>query len=770
MLEILRKYRIIVIEDTLELAVDPMRKLGYNIERMKTRSVITRIEAELPPEEALRTGLRLGESVLIVGEVRGSIRGDEEILVVENGLMKRVPIKDLEGKDIKKLLVPTLDKNFKISLAPITSFIKHPPRQKLFKIVTRTGREVTVTEDHSLFTTNGFDVLPIETSKLKVGDKILIPSNLPYGFNDIDTLNLLELLPEFRVVNAEPYIRRAISKLKWKKASKTCGVRDIYVYLRKGTQHTNIPVETFKILMKESGVDYSLDNLRVKKGSSNTLPAILPLTEEFCKFLGYYISEGYITNTSVTITNSNEEIIEDVISISKKLFGVKPYVREVKGLGKSKQIQISSAPLAHLLLKLGCGRIGKEKRVPPLIYGLSQKKICAFLTGLFSGDGSFTSTNKSGNEIEFVSSSKKLVEDVAYLLLTLGIVAKIRREKVWKVKLRRRDDIKKFLQKINFVNSPKKSIIERGYTHSAVNVVTFDKKDLENIKLPRKYRHLKRFCRCSKYYLQELVKDKKIKWDEKIVKFANGEFYLDEIKEIKEIKLDPPEPVYDLSINPSENFIGGFGGIILHNSEALALFEAMRIGALANVVAGTVHAESPYGVYDRIVHDLGVPPTSFKACDLIVICSMLRSPDGLHRFRRVVELTEVRKHWKEDPEAEGGFVPLMQYSAKEDRLKPTDVLIDGESWVLNEIAKKVREWHGAWDLVWDNILLRAKIKETMVDFALKLNRPEILEADWSVEANEMFHLICDKVREEVGSLDSKLIYERWLDWFKRRLK
>ncbi|MFN3622142.1 MAG: ATPase, T2SS/T4P/T4SS family, partial [Nitrososphaerales archaeon] len=79
--------------------------------------------------------------------------------------------------------------------------------------------------------------------------------------------------------------------------------------------------------------------------------------------------------------------------------------------------------------------------------------------------------------------------------------------------------------------------------------------------------------------------------------------------------------------------------------EAKALFEAMRIGALANVVAGTIHGESAYGVFDRVVNDLGVPPTSFKATDVITICNMLRSPDGLHRFRRVVEVTEVRKHW-----------------------------------------------------------------------------------------------------------------------------
>ncbi|MCS7106297.1 MAG: ATPase, T2SS/T4P/T4SS family, partial [Candidatus Aenigmarchaeota archaeon] len=204
--------------------------------------------------------------------------------------------------------------------------------------------------------------------------------------------------------------------------------------------------------------------------------------------------------------------------------------------------------------------------------------------------------------------------------------------------------------------------------------------------------------------------------------------------------------------------------------ESTVLFEAMRIGALANVVAGTIHGESPYGVYDRVVHDLGVAPTSFKAIDLITICNMLRSPDGLHRFRRVVELTEVRKHWKQDPLDEGGFVPLMQYSAKEDRLKPTDTLIEGESYVLNEIAKRVREWHGRWDDVWDNILLRAKVKQSLVDYAEKLNRPEILEADFVCDANEMFHLISEQVRQEVGALDSKMIYEKWIEWLKSRLK
>ncbi|MFH8119995.1 MAG: type II/IV secretion system ATPase subunit [Candidatus Aenigmatarchaeota archaeon] len=208
----------------------------------------------------------------------------------------------------------------------------------------------------------------------------------------------------------------------------------------------------------------------------------------------------------------------------------------------------------------------------------------------------------------------------------------------------------------------------------------------------------------------------------------------------------------------------------VRSKESAVLFEAMRIGALANLVAGTIHGESAYGVYDRVVNDLGLVPTSFKALDIIVISNVLKSPDGLKKFRRVVEVVEVRKKWKEDPYSEGAFVPLLTYSASEDSLKPTDVLLNGESEVLNQISKKVKEWYGAWDKVWENILLRGKIKQTMVEYAEKLNRLDILEAEYVVEANEAFHLISEEVLNEKGELISEEIYRRWLNWFEKRLK
>jgi len=229
----------------------------------------------------------------------------------------------------------------------------------------------------------------------------------------------------------------------------------------------------------------------------------------------------------------------------------------------------------------------------------------------------------------------------------------------------------------------------------------------------------------------------------------------------------PAEEVIRTSLRLGDSclFVGEIRSV-----ESKALFEAMRIGALANVVAGTIHGESAYGVFDRVVNDLGVPTTSFKAVDFVIICNKLRTADGLRTFRRVVELTEVRKHWKTDPVDEKGFVDLLEYHSTEDTLKPTDTLINGESYVLNQIASRVPGWAGKWDQVWSNILLRAKILETIVEIANKTNKKDLLEAETTVKANQMFHIMAENIKKEVGFVDSDRVYSEWLEWFKKYSK
>ncbi|MFH1332147.1 MAG: type II/IV secretion system ATPase subunit [archaeon] len=208
----------------------------------------------------------------------------------------------------------------------------------------------------------------------------------------------------------------------------------------------------------------------------------------------------------------------------------------------------------------------------------------------------------------------------------------------------------------------------------------------------------------------------------------------------------------------------------IRSKEALALYEAMRIGALANVVAGTIHGDSPYGVFDRVVNDLQVPRTSFKATDVIIIANPIKSPDGLHRWRRVMSITEVRKHWEDDPLRERGFVDLMKYNSKTDTLEPTDDLINGDSEVLKAIAGNVKDWVGNWAAVWDNVMLRAKVKEKLVQYSEKMNMPDLLEAEFVILCNDQFHRISDEIREETGGIDTKQILNEWEEWLKKKIK
>ncbi|MBW6442623.1 Flp pilus assembly complex ATPase component TadA [Patescibacteria group bacterium] len=204
--------------------------------------------------------------------------------------------------------------------------------------------------------------------------------------------------------------------------------------------------------------------------------------------------------------------------------------------------------------------------------------------------------------------------------------------------------------------------------------------------------------------------------------------------------------------------------------EAQALYEAMRVGALANVVAGTIHGASPYGVFDRVVNDLEVPATSFKATDIIAVANPIKTPDGLHSFKRLVSISEVRKHWKEDPLEEKGFVDLLRYNVETDQLEPTEDLINGDSEIIKNIAADVKGWAGNWDAVWDNIQLRSRIKEELVKKSDQINNPRILEAEFSTLSNQVFHRISDEIRQEIGLPVGDRVFSEWQKWLNQEIK
>ncbi|MDJ1431441.1 type II/IV secretion system ATPase subunit [Halostagnicola sp. A-GB9-2] len=77
----------------------------------------------------------------------------------------------------------------------------------------------------------------------------------------------------------------------------------------------------------------------------------------------------------------------------------------------------------------------------------------------------------------------------------------------------------------------------------------------------------------------------------------------------------------------------------IRGEEARVLYEAMRVGANANAVLGTIHGDGAADVYERVVSDLKVEPSSFGATDLVVTVQSYRTGEG--KKRRLARIEEV---------------------------------------------------------------------------------------------------------------------------------
>ncbi len=187
----------------------------------------------------------------------------------------------------------------------------------------------------------------------------------------------------------------------------------------------------------------------------------------------------------------------------------------------------------------------------------------------------------------------------------------------------------------------------------------------------------------------------------------------------------------------------------------------MRIGAVGNVVMGTIHGESAYSIWDRVVNDLGVPTTSFKATDFAIVSAPIRFKGSLKRFRRLIEITEVKKHWEKDPDKEGGLLQWMSFDASKDKLDFFEDAVLKESEWLQRV-KRVRGL--TTQQIFDEVKARGETKQYLVDVAKKLGLPQIMESEYSVRAHNKYVLMADAMRAEIGGIDYPELLKNWRSW------
>ncbi len=223
------------------------------------------------------------------------------------------------------------------------------------------------------------------------------------------------------------------------------------------------------------------------------------------------------------------------------------------------------------------------------------------------------------------------------------------------------------------------------------------------------------------------------------------------------IEVDPTDALRTaLRLGESVLILGEVRGV-----EAKVLFEAMRVGAAGNLIMGTIHGSTTRDVYERVVYDIGVPATSFKAVDAVVIAAPIRCEGGIERKRRVVQISEITKlGWNTSPDPDKIFQDVMIYDTAKDELCATDLLDMGQSQVIQAIA---RRWGITVEKALQNIQLRTDMKNIIVEHST--NHKELLEAVATRDANNAFWMFIEENKQRRGTVEYNDVKKQWMKWF-----
>jgi len=261
----------------------------------------------------------------------------------------------------------------------------------------------------------------------------------------------------------------------------------------------------------------------------------LPVTEELCYMLGWYLAEGSLgshgARLNFALGADDDRYLPPLVAAIEAVTGHAPAVARPARSPNSRHVYVPSPVLGRAIKAMGMGETATRKRVPDLLLNCSEDNQLAFLEGYFLGDGS---KERLGRKLTFATSSIDLANGLLYLLGQLGILAG----------LTRRQRSKSRIGEYEVVSGP-------SY--------------LVNVTGTRALTRLRRLWRASPsagsyeaYMARVATRQGCESISEDLVALP--------IRMIR--RLHYSGDVYDLSVPEDENFISGTGGLLTHNSDA----------------------------------------------------------------------------------------------------------------------------------------------------------------------------------------------------------
>ncbi len=425
---------------TLPLAQDAL-SIFFNMNTAPAAAAFPFISSDLTSDNGILYGINRHNNSLILFD-RFSMQNANEVVFATSGagksLERNIPIiiKDSEGIKMVKIgeyidalaatrRFETIDEEMEGVVFPgvqVYTFNKElkgewsevsvaarkdaPEDEYVFRLAS--GREITVTGDHNMLVVRKGRIATFKSEEIGVGECIPLPKAISQPSEAVMHIDCARKLADnqYCIIQND----RITPKNNWKKYS--------------------IPLE-------------------------------IPVTKSLMRIFGYIVSEGCIGANYIKISQEDQETKSD-ISACLLSVGIPFYCPKNRG-----EFIIHARVWVELFKSLGLIGKSHEKRVPGIVYSVSNEMAAEFLRAYFEGDGGC-----ENHAVSATSKSKELISDLSYLLLRFGIVTRLceRKKRATNsgaegtysmLTISGQEFIAVFRDQINFVSQRKRDGLER---------------------------------------------------------------------------------------------------------------------------------------------------------------------------------------------------------------------------------------------------------------------------------------------------------------------
>ncbi len=404
-----------------------------------------------------------------------------------NGLIKNQDGVKVPEKPTKMLSFDL--KTGKAFFAPVKVLTKRK-HKKLLEISTSMGRKISVTPDHPMIVYEGGFKTKLAMD-VERGDKLPIIST----FSEIrkpEEIDIISYLAGYKIdAKVKPKNFRLIDdKRRLDAILKEAGVR--WDKRREMLRFNFLPLDLFLRIEKRAGFKRNDFEVYTGVGRITKIPAIIKVDENFSRLIGYYLSEGFLTEdkslrTGFAFNKKERYYINDLCAILRRLC----IKHSVNNSGENvKAIKVSSKVFGLVIRDLlRCGTNSNNKKIPQFFYRASKELKENLISGLFRGDGSVVFSNQGPYiSIEWATTSRKLFEGALFILHSLGYfpgIGKMHTAKTKSETFRLRVSMKEDVERLSKLFKMNKNKINNFYKNREKTIKSTGFENMGNFGLVR---------------------------------------------------------------------------------------------------------------------------------------------------------------------------------------------------------------------------------------------------------------------------------------------